>query len=302
MRIDDLDNITELISDRYFGILLDDADDLKNIEYRVLTSQKSDWGATLYQCLLNGKIELFYLTGEYKKLADLLPGMSERQVCKVIRQLCESVCEVKENSFLTVDALLLDADKVYFDTKEGKVKLIYLPIDGIRPGAHTRFGQDLYDLLLYVAEMGKCVGLKADLLQLRDRQGLAMDAEQILHYVKELGEAEEIAERPKKEKRNRIRLTAADGSGFVVDQAHFILGRKAEAVDGVIPNNRRVGRVHCRLDYVDDGYVVTDLKSLNGTFVNEERLVGEGQHRLKSGDVLRMADVTFKVTDMAEEM
>ena len=91
MRIDDYDNFTELISDRYFGIILDDPEDLNTIEYKVLAGQKEKRLATVYRCFLNGRTELFYLTGNCRKLTDLLPAMKERQVLRVIRQAFPSM-------------------------------------------------------------------------------------------------------------------------------------------------------------------------------------------------------------------
>ena len=54
-----------------------------------------------------------------------------------------------------------------------------------------------------------------------------------------------------------------------------------------------VSRLHCRLTLRDDGVLVEDLESTNGTFVNGER-VQKGL--LASGDRLRVGRVEFAVT------
>jgi len=53
-----------------------------------------------------------------------------------------------------------------------------------------------------------------------------------------------------------------------------------------------VSRVHCRLEAVDDILEVVDLKSTNGTYVNDKRV---NRARLKAGDLLRVGRKEFKV-------
>jgi pSer/pThr/pTyr-binding forkhead associated (FHA) protein len=53
-----------------------------------------------------------------------------------------------------------------------------------------------------------------------------------------------------------------------------------------------VSRLHCRLTLQDDGVLVEDLESTNGTFVNGQR-VRKGL--LATGDVLRVGRVEFAV-------
>ena len=53
-----------------------------------------------------------------------------------------------------------------------------------------------------------------------------------------------------------------------------------------------VSRLHCRLEAGDDGVDVIDLKSTNGTFVNEKRIQ---RAKLKTGDRLRVGRVELTV-------
>jgi pSer/pThr/pTyr-binding forkhead associated (FHA) protein len=53
-----------------------------------------------------------------------------------------------------------------------------------------------------------------------------------------------------------------------------------------------VSRLHCRLTSAGDNLEVVDLKSTNGTFVNDKRI---GKARLKSGDRLRIGRVELRV-------
>jgi len=76
--------------------------------------------------------------------------------------------------------------------------------------------------------------------------------------------------------------------------AECTIGR---AMDNVIAvPDGSVSSKHARIVRTDDGFVIEDLKSRNGTFVNGERVV-EGQRKLADGDLVRVGKVimTFNV-------
>lgn len=51
-------------------------------------------------------------------------------------------------------------------------------------------------------------------------------------------------------------------------------------------DNLAVSNHHAKIDFVSDGYLLTDLKSRNGTFVNEKPV---SSHWLQSGDIINIA-------------
>jgi pSer/pThr/pTyr-binding forkhead associated (FHA) protein len=57
-----------------------------------------------------------------------------------------------------------------------------------------------------------------------------------------------------------------------------------------------VSRLHCRLTAAADKIEVVDLKSTNGTFVNDRRV---GKAQLKSGDRLRIGRVELNIRSAA---
>lgn len=88
-----------------------------------------------------------------------------------------------------------------------------------------------------------------------------------------------------------LRLTL-DPGGLVVelDESGLILGRHSEA-DVRLPL-ADISRKHCRFLYRDGAWLVLDLNSLNGTWVNDEQV---HQVALRPGDVLRVGTYTFLV-------
>jgi pSer/pThr/pTyr-binding forkhead associated (FHA) protein len=57
-----------------------------------------------------------------------------------------------------------------------------------------------------------------------------------------------------------------------------------------------VSRLHCRLTAAADKIEVVDLRSTNGTFVNDKRV---GKAQLKSGDRLRIGRVELNIRSAA---
>ncbi len=75
------------------------------------------------------------------------------------------------------------------------------------------------------------------------------------------------------------------GQRVLVDEPELIIGR-GEQCDLIIPD-RRVSRQHARIRLEGDGYILEDLRSRNGTFVNGQQLAGS--HFLQDGDEIQIA-------------
>jgi pSer/pThr/pTyr-binding forkhead associated (FHA) protein/NADPH-dependent 2,4-dienoyl-CoA reductase/sulfur reductase-like enzyme len=58
-------------------------------------------------------------------------------------------------------------------------------------------------------------------------------------------------------------------------------------------NHSSISRRHAEISYAGGYYLLRDLKSTNGTFVNDQRLDPEGICQLKSGDKVRFGKVAF---------
>jgi hypothetical protein len=58
----------------------------------------------------------------------------------------------------------------------------------------------------------------------------------------------------------------------------------------VVLDDRWASRIHCQIRYEDDGYVLYDLNSKNGTFLNGRRI---SRSALADGDEIRIGDTTL---------
>jgi len=100
---------------------------------------------------------------------------------------------------------------------------------------------------------------------------------------------------------NRYRLTIRQGPtpGKVFDLVKdtFTIGRDANA--DVAINDPEVSRTHIRLTAQDDGYLIEDLGSTNGTFINGQRVTGT--KLLRPGDTLGLGEtVVLELSRVAD--
>jgi hypothetical protein len=79
---------------------------------------------------------------------------------------------------------------------------------------------------------------------------------------------------------------AAEGQRWILDQDRMILGRGSDC-DITIPK-RQVSRHHARIEREEGAYLLYDLNSKNGTYVNGQE-VREEPYRLKDGDEIQIA-------------
>ncbi len=77
---------------------------------------------------------------------------------------------------------------------------------------------------------------------------------------------------------------------FPLQKPKTVIGRRQDC-DLRIPT-RDVSRRHCEIEITDDGVVVRDLGSTNGTYVNDQRIA---EKKLDPGDRLTIGPVVFVV-------
>ena len=80
-----------------------------------------------------------------------------------------------------------------------------------------------------------------------------------------------------------VRRGPSAGTKFILDKGLVAVGRHPQS--DIFLNDITVSRRHAEVRLEDDAYVVTDLGSLNGTYVNRERV---DRSELASGDELQI--------------
>lgn len=80
------------------------------------------------------------------------------------------------------------------------------------------------------------------------------------------------------------------GSRHVLDEQPVLLGRGAE--NTLVLEGDSISRRHARIEKRGKGYTIVDLRSTNGTYVNDEIIEGECQ--LRRGDQVKIGDTILK--------
>lgn len=92
-----------------------------------------------------------------------------------------------------------------------------------------------------------------------------------------------------------VSVNTKDRIKLCVDKPVYYIGRQAGHVDGLIENERTVGRMHCRITQEQGFFSIQDLSSTNGTYVNGRSVTGEQKIRIEKGDIIKIAKIEFVV-------
>ena len=82
---------------------------------------------------------------------------------------------------------------------------------------------------------------------------------------------------------------AKEGAAIPITKSEFLIGRDPKC--HLRPTSQTISKCHCALVVRDDRFFVKDLKSTNGTFVNDEQLHGERE--LNDGDSIKIGPLEF---------
>jgi hypothetical protein len=96
------------------------------------------------------------------------------------------------------------------------------------------------------------------------------------------------------------RSAAGAGSTIRLANEKIRIGRASEA-DLRITDSQKVSRQHAEITPITDGYAITDRQSRHGTTLNGEKLDPGVHYRLRHGDRIQFADITFEFSNPAEE-
>lgn len=83
-----------------------------------------------------------------------------------------------------------------------------------------------------------------------------------------------------------LRVGPSPGKVFPIMKNEITIGRDIN--NDIVINDSEISRRHCRLVISGESYMIEDLGSTNGTWMNDQRLTGS--HQLVSGEKFRLGD------------
>ena len=246
--------------------------------------------------LNNGEIQLYYLTGGYRSVSDMLPHWSANELVDVMADLVRGIVSVKNNGFLSCQSIDISAEHVYVDQSSNSVRLIYLPLDVRMYDDYPSFETYLRDWMVQILARSGHGEIPAVAQLSADIGGGVLSLEELLEKY---GRANTTPTHRELRRRSlRIAGESPDTPAkFVIDRDRYVIGRDPERADGVVTFTDTIGRVHCQISWTGNDYAVTDMDSTNGTYVNGKALQPYQPVPIKNGDMLRLADHDFRVAE-----
>ena len=84
------------------------------------------------------------------------------------------------------------------------------------------------------------------------------------------------------------------GESIAIHKSDFTLGKERSKVDYCINGDSSISRNHAKISVSGGEYVVTDLRSTNGTFVNGKKVEPGSPVSLKNGDRVMLSEEEFE--------
>lgn len=273
----------------------------------------------------NGKIKLIYLVGEYKPLSYLFTKLGTKEMKAIISNLIQNVIEVKSNGFFRLENLELDLNKIFASPADGSVYMIYLPLSSCNMVDGSDFETEFKDLLIkllkMIPEMASpqfdelCNELATNMVPMERIMKFlndSIDGECIFLEKKNYtdgqsdiskGVTEETVMQevitPQRKTQPQMKITSINSPvqlNFEVNKPEYVLGKQSNMVDGVVMYNPAISRIHCKVIYENERYYLSDMGSVNGTFVNHQRVYQNHKVEIKNGDHIRLANSEFTIS------
>lgn len=295
--------IDEIECGSNFAYVLKDNSSFLSTEYKVLQSQTNSNFIKCTKVLYNGRIELYYLVNAYKPLSSLLPRLDPDHFITIVGNLLAGIIDVKNNGFLSCHNIDSSFEHIYIDSNTFKVGLVYLPLNKHEYSDASSFENalrtNLVRIIAGVSSLSspKTTQLGADLqngmLSIEDIYS-SLGGKSASFQGNKLAGGKDTEKSPAHGTMKLIALNAPSRVEIRITKPDFTIGKK-ETNDGVIGFNKMVSRFHCKVTNNGHQYMISDLQSANGTFVNGVRLQPNIPAPVKNGDVVRLANSDFQV-------
>ena len=291
--------IREVRGGRNLSFVLEETSILQT-EYKIMLHQET---AALLPCMQyrrNGREALCYITRGQRPFSEVIRNASEEVFFAAAADLFLNIARLQENGFLSCRRLDIDLRRIYADRKTCRTSLLYYPVDTELYQSDLAFDRTLRNTFIGVLrEDGTGLSAAGEAF-LRDLQDPSLSVMEIGGRLLRLTEAERAVRDGAHGRSGPEAILTAAGTPrplvFRVRRDVYTIGRRGQSADGVIPDDRRVGRVHCRIYRSDGRFYIRDLGSVNGTFINGERLIPDRRYALTDGCSVCIAGTAFTVT------
>lgn len=235
----------------------------------------------------NEKIKLVYFEEGYSSLTSVLRTMTLDQLCNIGSALLKLIIRLENQGHLTPENLTLDEDAIFIG-EDDSLHCIYVPVEL----PDESLSNPIYAKRVYSILEDMCKTVKE-----------GEDIWRRIEYEKANNPGGwsallAILDDPYAETNNLIYLKGVNTPGevvFQVGQEEFAIGSDRNQVDGFIDAEGQISPVHARILWDENGFYVMDMDSVNGTYVNDQKIDPMVRVKIGFGSVVRFAEYTFSV-------
>lgn len=131
--------LSEVVGANNISYILKDNKDFSVTGYKVMQNQSSSGLLCCAKIMYNGKIKLVYIIEGNKPLSHVATRLGVNELNAVIFNLIQRAMDIKANGFFRAENLELDFNKIFVDTSDYSVHLIYFPLSGGTTGKISAF-------------------------------------------------------------------------------------------------------------------------------------------------------------------
>lgn len=296
--------IKEMECGSNFSYVLTDNSIFLSTEYKVLQSQGNSCFVKCMKMMHNGHVQLYYMTNGLKSFSSMIPMLDPDSFLTIVSNLLSDIIDVKHNGFLSCQNIDIAFDRIYVDPATYKVSLVYLPLNKRIYSDNASFENEIRTgLVKLISGVGSLSSHKT-MQFCADLSNGTLSIEDLHSYVKggkSSGRQAHIGQTDLgggKSGAGLLRMIAMNAPSRVeisVTKDEFVIGKKADCCDGIVGFNNMISRAHCKILKRGSQYMVMDLQSANGTFLNKVRLRPNQPTPIQHGDVIRLANSDFQV-------
>lgn len=298
--------VSEMACGSNFAYLLNDDSCFLPTEYKVLQSQSNGGFLKCMKMSFNGHIQMYYMTGLLKPFSSLLVSLDPTKFFAIVGNIIRAILEVKNNGFLSCVNIDASFDGIYVDPTTYEVCLVYLPLSEHLYSDDASFENELRANLVKLTTSVPALNDDQVFRLSLDLQNGAYSLEDVLLKLvgktgfdrpnkRQVERPDDAPKAPAERKVKLVLINSVQSLELEVSKNEFVIGKKGTNVDGLISFNPMISRVHCKITKNQNDLYVTDMHSVNGTYVNNVRTRQDIPFPIRDGDVLRLANSEFRV-------
>lgn len=290
--------------------VLDNNDIFYDVGFRVMMNQRKNYLIPCHRLKYNGKIKLVYFTDEYISLNKIMGKIdADALKCNIVN-LIKAIIEVDSNGFLNTSYIDSRLDYIFLEKDSLSIKMIYLPINILEIEQNKNLVEhcvrnQLINKIQEVYNQGD-EQIQKILLTLKDETisltQIALKYGNLHNGKRGVLKKTNItcnntsADNNSYDTSTEMRLEQIGGNlVFHISKNEYLIGKNSSRVDGVIPNNNVISRIHCKIVHKDNKYYICDMESSNGTFINGKRIESGELVEIINEDKVKLANMDFNI-------